>query len=47
MGQVQVVESQAQVATLQLVDNLAEQAVLEDLLESSKPPLPKASEALH
>lgn len=40
-------ESQAQVATLQLVDNLAEQALLEDLLESSKPPLPEAAEALH
>ena len=35
-----MVESQAQVATLQLVDNLAEQTLLEELLESSKPPLP-------
>ncbi|RIA31971.1 RES domain-containing protein [Ectopseudomonas oleovorans] len=42
-----MVESQAQVATLQLVDNLAEQALLEELLESSKPPLPEAVEPLH
>ena len=42
-----MVESQAQVATLQLVDNLAEQALLEELLESSKPPLPEAAEPLH
>lgn len=32
-----VVESQEQIATMVLVDSLAEQAVLEDLLESSKP----------
>ena len=38
-----MVESQAQVATSQLVDNLAEQALLEDLLENSKPPLPEAA----
>lgn len=42
-----MVESQVQVATLQLVDNLAEQALLEELLESSKPPLPSAAEPLH
>jgi len=42
-----MVESHAQVATLQLVDNLAEQALLEELLESSKPPLPEAAEPLH
>ena len=42
-----MVESQAQVATLQLVDNLAEQTLLEELLESSKPPLPEAAEPLH
>lgn len=42
-----MVESQVQVATLQLVDNLAEQALLEDLLESSKPPLPQDAEGLH
>ena len=34
-----MVESQAQVATLHLVDTLAEQALLEELLEASKPPL--------
>lgn len=42
-----MVESQAQVATLQLVDNLAEQALLEELLESSKPPLPEEAQSLH
>lgn len=42
-----MVESQVQVATLQLVDNLAEQALLEELLEGSKPPLPAGSEPLH
>ncbi len=44
---VRLVESQAQVATLQLVDSLAEQALLEELLESSKPPLPDSAEPLH
>ncbi|UTW08599.1 RES family NAD+ phosphorylase [Pseudomonas benzenivorans] len=44
---VRLVESQEQVATLQLVDNLAEQALLEELLESSKPPLPRDAEPLH
>jgi hypothetical protein len=44
---VRLVESQAQVATLQLVDTLAEQALLEQLLEASKPPLPDNSEGLH
>lgn len=44
---VRLVESQAQVATLQLVDTLAEQAVLEDLLEASKPPVPANAESLH
>lgn len=42
-----MVESQQQVATLSLVDDLAEQAVLEDLLERSKPPLAPGSERLH
>ena len=37
---VRLVESQEQVATLQLVDTLEEQALLEELLESSKPPVP-------
>jgi hypothetical protein len=44
---VRLVESQAQVATLQLVDTLAEQALLEELLETSKPPLPRNAEPLH
>jgi hypothetical protein len=44
---VRLVESQEQVATLQLVDNLSEQALLEELLESSKPPLPRGAETLH
>ncbi len=33
-----VVESQEQVATLQYVDSLEEQATLEELLENIKPP---------
>lgn len=44
---VRLVESQEQVATLQLVDTLDEQALLEQLLESSKPPLPRSDEPLH
>ncbi len=42
-----IVESQQQVATLALVDDLAEQSVLEGLLEQSKPPLPAGAERLH
>jgi hypothetical protein len=42
-----VVESQEQVATMMLVDNSIEQALLEDLLESTKPTLPTHSEAYH
>jgi len=42
-----MVESQQQVATLSLVDDLAEQALLEELLEQAKPPLPRGSEGLH
>lgn len=42
-----IVESQHRVATLSLVDNLAEQALLEDLLEQAKPPLAPGSEGLH
>lgn len=44
---VRLVESQEQVATVQLVDTLAEQALLEALLETSKPPLPQEVEPLH
>ena len=42
-----IVESQEQIATLSLVDDLAEQAVLEELLEQSKPPLSAGGEGLH
>jgi hypothetical protein len=42
-----IVESQQQVATLSLVDDLAEQALLEELLERAKPPLAPGSEGLH
>jgi hypothetical protein len=42
-----IVESQEQIAMLSLVDDLAEQAVLEDLLEQTKPPLPAGAERLH
>ena len=44
---VRLVENQGQVATLQLVDTLEEQALLEQLLESSKPSLPPGDEPLH
>jgi len=42
-----LVESQEHAATLSLVDNLAEQALLEQLLEDTKPALPPAAESLH
>ena len=42
-----LVESQQQVATLSYVDTLAEQAVLEQLLENVKPALPADTESLH
>lgn len=42
-----VVEAQHRASTLRLVDTLAEQRVLEDLLEASKPPLPAAAAHLH
>jgi hypothetical protein len=42
-----IVESQHDVATLALVSTLAEQAELERLLESSKPPLPPETAGLH
>lgn len=41
------VEAQHRVATLRLVDSLADQAELERLLEASKPPLPPAARGLH
>lgn len=42
-----IVESQEQVATNRLVSSLEEQALLESLLESSKPPVPGGCEKLH
>lgn len=36
-----LVEAQHRVATLKLVDGLAEQATLEDILEETKPPVPE------
>lgn len=41
------VEAQHRVATMRLVDNTAEQELLEQLLEASKPPLPPDSRGLH
>jgi hypothetical protein len=41
------VEAQHVVATMRLVDNAAEQRVLEELLETSKPALPKAAAGRH
>lgn len=41
------VEAQHVVATMRLVDDLAEQAALEALLERSKPPLPPAAVDMH
>lgn len=41
------VESQHYVPTMRLVDTLEEQAILEDLLESTKPSLPEAARPLH
>lgn len=41
------VEAQHKVATLRLVDTLAEQALLEEILEASKPPLPRDAQGLH
>jgi len=40
------VEAQHVVATMQLVDSLDEQAVLEELLEASKPPVPELAKGL-
>ena len=41
------VEAQHVVATMRLADSLAEQKVLEDLIESSKPPLPPDASGRH
>jgi hypothetical protein len=42
-----MVESQEQVATSRLVGTLERQAVLEELLEAAKPPLPRKTAGLH
>ncbi|MDW8258558.1 MAG: RES domain-containing protein, partial [Gammaproteobacteria bacterium] len=42
-----VVEAQHTAATLRLVGSLAEQAVLEHVLEQAKPPLPPGTQRLH
>jgi hypothetical protein len=44
---IRIVESQEQIATNALVDNLAEQALLEEMLEASKPTLPPETVRLH
>lgn len=41
------VESQSQINTLKLVDSRDEHEALEDMLETSKPPLPEGSAGLH
>lgn len=41
------VEAQHVIATMALVDSVAEQAVLEDILDASKPPLPAECSGLH
>jgi hypothetical protein len=41
------VEAQHRVATMSLIDSLAEQAQLEALLDASKPPIPAAALGLH
>lgn len=41
------VEAQHVVSTLQLVDTLEEQRLLEDILEETKPPAPEECEGLH
>ncbi len=42
-----VVEAQHKVSTLKLVDTLAEQALLESLIEETKPPVPPECRQLH
>ena len=42
-----LVESQEQIATLGLVNNVYEQGILEDLIESTKSPLPENTCSLH
>jgi hypothetical protein len=42
-----VVKAQHRVSTLKLVDSVDEQALLEDLIEAGKPPLPPECRHLH
>jgi hypothetical protein len=42
-----LVEAQHRVSTLKLVDSVDEQALLEDLIEAGKPPLPPECRHLH
>jgi len=42
-----MVEAQHAAATMKLVDSAQEQLLLEDMLESAKPPLPAAARGLH
>lgn len=42
-----VVESQEQIATLHYVDSFEEQALLEDMLDTVKPPYPEQSDTYH
>lgn len=42
-----LVEAQHQISTLKLTDTLAEQQLLEELLEETKPPLPPEARGLH
>ena len=42
-----VVEAQHKVSTLKLVDRLDEQALLENLIEETKPPVPPECDGLH
>lgn len=42
-----MVESQEQVATMQLVESLEAQSLLEEMLEATKPPTPPGSDGLH
>ena len=42
-----VVEHQYTVSTRKIVDTRSEQELLEDILEQSKPPVPRGAEKLH
>src|SRR5262249_9650428 len=42
-----LVEAQHRVSTLKLVDTVEEQALLEEQIQATKPPLPAGAERLH